>query len=102
MLSGRAGPTGVQVCVVVVGDLKVYRYIMASIIVGAGGCLIARVVLVASIMLRTIARRATFLGLVATLLSLRARLTPPTPTTTLRRAKRKVRGWWLEPTSLRQ
>ena len=88
--------------VVVIGDLEVFLVIMARSVVGAGGLLFARVVLVTGIMLRTVAGCATFLGLVEALLYLPARLTPPTPTTPLRRAKRKERGGWLEPTALRQ
>jgi len=69
--------------VVVIGDLEVFLVIMARSVVGAGGLLFARVVLVTGIMLRTVAGCATFLGLVAALLYLPARLTPPTPTTPL-------------------
>jgi hypothetical protein len=76
--------TGVLISVVVIGDLEVFLVIVAMKVVSAGGRLVASVVFVAGILLRTVAGCATFLGLVAAFLFLPTLLTPPTPTTALR------------------
>ena len=73
-----------MISIVVIGDLEVFLVIVARSVVSAGGRLVASVVFVTGILLRTVAGCATFLGLVAALLFLPTRLTPPTPTTTLR------------------